>query len=66
MPGNDEVSLSCVLTAQLKIYSGSVSISVINLFSFFGHENPIELLHRVSKKLCKIVFVRTLSNFHQF
>jgi len=24
------------------------------------------LLHRVSKKLCKIVFVRTSSNFHKF
>jgi len=23
-------------------------------------------LHRVSKKLCKIVFVRNSSNFHQF
>ena len=29
-------------------------------------QTKVLILHRVSKKLCKIVFVRTSSNFHQF
>jgi len=33
---------------------------------FFSHSPaPNHTIHRVSKKLCKIIFVRTLSNFHQ-
>ena len=42
------------------------------IFQLIGEKLPLNRFspkfaqYRVSKKLCKIVFVRTLSNFHQF
>ena len=44
-----------------------VTIEIRSLFRYVVHYvRQSVFLHRVSKKLCKIVFARTLSNFHQF
>ena len=64
--------LVLVLELYLSTFSGTgtgthTCIQSTGIFVLVLEPSVLVLvLHRVSKKLCKIVFVRTLSNVHQF